>query len=206
MIYEIGKHRLQHGNILHGVEKLMAGERADIIYVDPPWGQGNIRYWETLNYKHTGEKRPGVSLDALYTALFDMFINHGKNLFFLENGLRWNEFVREYCDKYRVKLIQTIPLKYRSGSRFLPHELHVISKHPMSLPRGYGDSVSNTHGMETLRRALTPYAKKDTLVLDPCCGVGLTARATVGFKGRFFGNELNRVRLKKTRAFLESIP
>ena len=45
----IGQHRLWVGDITDGaVEQLMGGERADVIYSDPPWGPGNQQYWHTM--------------------------------------------------------------------------------------------------------------------------------------------------------------
>ena len=58
MIYHIKHHRVQHGNIYDDFMPLMQQEKADIFYSDPPWGIGNLKYWQTLNVK---QKKDDIS-------------------------------------------------------------------------------------------------------------------------------------------------
>ena len=64
MITEIGPHRLRHGNLHDGIGDLMLGERADIVYADPPWGPGNLKFWQTMNHKMTGAEPLPTDIDA----------------------------------------------------------------------------------------------------------------------------------------------
>ena len=41
MIYNIKNHKVQNADIMQGIDNLMLNEKADFIYSDPPWGQGN---------------------------------------------------------------------------------------------------------------------------------------------------------------------
>jgi 16S rRNA G966 N2-methylase RsmD len=56
MITDIGIHRVQHGDIMNGLDELMEGDKADFIYSDPPWGQGNLTYWQTMNKKNDRQR------------------------------------------------------------------------------------------------------------------------------------------------------
>ena len=46
------QHKLLHGDITKGsVDLLMKEEKFDILYSDPPWGLGNLKFCNTMNAK-----------------------------------------------------------------------------------------------------------------------------------------------------------
>tara|TARA_R110000737_G_scaffold166014_1_gene193262 strand:+ start:891 stop:1076 length:186 start_codon:yes stop_codon:yes gene_type:complete len=53
MIYKIGEHTVRHGDIHNEIEinELTQNIKANIFYSDPPWGSGNLKYWDTMNKK-----------------------------------------------------------------------------------------------------------------------------------------------------------
>jgi len=68
-IWQLGDHRLMCGDSTNAehVERLMAGEKADMVFTDPPYG---------VDYSggHNEKKRDGIKNDALVgTALTDLF-------------------------------------------------------------------------------------------------------------------------------------
>ena len=87
VIKTIGKHRVKHGDIMDGIDDLMDGKQADIIYTDPPWGQGNIRYWQTLNKKMTGAERKEIKYDAFINQIFKVCKKYAKNLLFVTESI-----------------------------------------------------------------------------------------------------------------------
>ena len=47
---KIGKHTVSNEDVQNvDFNKLLNGEKAHILYTDPPWGDGNMKYWCTLN-------------------------------------------------------------------------------------------------------------------------------------------------------------
>ena len=60
MITNVKNHKVKNGNIMSGIEDLMLDNKADFIYSDPPWGQGNLRYWQTMNFKMNDVPREDV--------------------------------------------------------------------------------------------------------------------------------------------------
>ena len=60
-----------------------------------------------------------------------------------------------------------------------------------------------TGGLRQVLAVLSSVAKPHDVVLDPCCGTGLTARACLRLGLTFYGNELNAARARKTAALLE---
>ena len=50
---KIGKHTVSNEDVQHvDFNKLLEGSKAHILYTDPPWGDGNMKYWCTLNKRY----------------------------------------------------------------------------------------------------------------------------------------------------------
>lgn len=204
-LIDIGPHRLKCGSITLGIADLMRGEKADVVYSDPPWGQGNVTYWQTINKRHTGQEPEKLSYDAYLEALFTVIAGHAAGPVLLEYGQGWRDGFVNAFERYGFQRITTVELLYRSGRDKLPCDLHVFHRDPAwTLPTGWADAVRHTMGFTTLRRALVPLLKPGQVVLDPCCGMGFTARAALEAGAVFRGNELNRHRLQKTIDKLEA--
>jgi len=201
---QIGKHRVTNNDIMLGIDELMQGKQADIFYCDPPWGQGNIGYWQTINKRHTGEPTKDIKYEDFINQIFAVASKYAKNIILIEYGIRWRKDIIDMGKKYGLIHIGIADLQYRSGSRFLPSDLHVFAKTKVNIPQIYFDNLKNTSGMATLENAVLPLAVKGGIILDPCCGMGYTAKAGVKAGMTFYGNELNGKRLQKTIDFLKS--
>ena len=205
MILEIGKHKVKHSNVMLGIDDLMAGQKADVMYSDPPWGQGNLNYWQTINKRHNPEiKTEEINLDAFINQIFTIAKKHSKGVVFIEYGMKWEKQIISYGENHGLIHIGTAQPKYKAGSVFLPLHLHIFHREAVVMPDDYFLSIQDTFGMETLRRAIEPFAVPGGIALDPCCGMGYTARIAVENGMAFRGNELNKKRLQKTINFLES--
>ena len=79
-ISQIGPHRVRHGSVMDSLDELMGAEKADLIYSDPPWGQGNVKYWQTMNKKMTGSEPVDIDFDAFLGRLFEVYRKYAKNL------------------------------------------------------------------------------------------------------------------------------
>lgn len=201
MITEIGKHRVNKGDVTNtdNIKALMGNDIADIFYSDPPWGEGNLKYWQTINNKMNGEPPLPVDLNAFINTIFFIAKNYCKGIVFVEYGVRWREFIINTGKSYGLNYVNIIPLLYRAGNKMLPLDLHIFS-HTLDvyISDEYKKSVTNTHGLNTLRKAITPFAKRDKIILDPCCGMGYTAQIAIDNDMIFRGNEINQKRLGKT--------
>ena len=99
-----------------------------------------------------------------------------------------------------------IDITYSGG---LPLHLHVFARPNNPIPAGYQEGVAGTTGYTGVKAAFEPIAKlvkasnPRAIALDPCCGMGYTAQASIDFGLSFRGNELNEKRLGKTIARLE---
>ena len=200
-IEKYGLHRVKHGNVMDGIDDLMAGELADIVYSDPPWGAGNIKYWQTLNKRQNdldNYQRRDTPLDDFLTQIFRIASKYSKQWFLCEYGVGWREDIVNMGKAVGFKHLGIADLQYRSGSKLLPLDLHIFAKQNVPLPPNYLQSLKNTHGYKTLQVAVPPLVKQGQIILDPCCGMGYTAQIAIDNGCQFRGNELNRSRLNKT--------
>lgn len=192
-VVEVGEHRMRCGDLLDGsVKVLMAGERADIVYSDPPWGEGNVRYWRTQN----GQRDEAPSFDwptfisAFCQTVADSLTPTGIAL--VEMGLRWTGDLRERMQRVGFEERGAWVVRYAVR---LPCSLQLFSRQRLeAMP----ENLANRTGIDLVRRALRPYAAPGLVVLDPCTGLGNTAKLTDEYGMRFRGNELNPRRLQRT--------
>lgn len=207
-ITDIGPHRVAVGDVTQGaVAVVMAGEKADVIYSDPPWGEGNLRYWRThANDPAQPTWEPFVEA---WTRAAAEALRPGGGIF-VEMGLRWEGGFAEALAGVGLPVRYRWETQYRGGSKLLPVALLYsgpelrgdFNPAPLrgpALPRACVEAAARVLGLFD-----RPVPRG--LVLDPCCGKGYTARAAVAAGMRFRGNELNPKRAAVTVAWLESHP
>lgn len=123
----------------------------------------------------------------------------------IETGVRWEKYVCDRLEKSDVRRLRVFRVKYASGGRFLENLLICGCLADKILPEE-AFHPSPYRGVELPTYVISRLADPGKLVLDPCCGMGYTARATVAAGMAFRGNELNRARLAKTMRFLQKNP
>lgn len=193
MNIEIGPHRLLHGDITTGiVSALMGTERADIVYSDPPWGPGNQRYWHT----HNGSV-PRTDWITFLAAFCAACAAHRKPdaPVFVEMGLRWVEELDAAMARVGLPRMRRWGISYGCPAR--PNALLLYGFDDVAIDLG-----PNTHGEPITRTVLAAVVKPGSVVLDPCCGRGMTARNAHHRGGYFRGCELNSKRLEVTASWL----
>ena len=194
---EIGKHIVSNEDVQNvDFNKLLEGSKAHILYTDPPWGDGNMKYWCTLNKRHTGQEIEAMSYKTLIKIIKDMIKNHVDGYVFLETGNQWlDETLEDIKDViYNQKVYS---LRYKSGSKLLTNPVIVGTTNPnLVLPNL--DALEGAIDEDSLKIAIPLLAKEGAILLDPTCGMGNSARSAIQNKMRFVGNEFNSKRLEKT--------
>jgi len=201
-VQQIGPHRIHHSDIQRGAESLMGDENAWITYVDPPWGPGHIKLFATMNKKQTGQDVSPMLLEPFLSALFDLVTRHTDAYLIVEYGVRWRNVVQRIGADHGWHPERVVPVEYASGNRLLPVDLHLFAKPGFTYPPRYGDDLHGVTGYNLVRRAVRPLARPGLILLDPCCGMGLSARAALSAQMRFRGMEFNAHRLAKTAMLL----
>jgi len=171
----------------------LQGERADIIYSDPPWGVGNLKFWRTHNAQ-TGHPADWRAFLLTLGAVARTALKPGGHLF-LEMGCRWVDELSE------VMAVAGFPERarwrcfYGPASKPLPNVLWYSGPGASCNPTGM-------RGEPMTRHVLNSVAVPGALVFDPCCGKGMTARCAVRAGMRFAGCELNPKRAAVTAEWL----
>lgn len=199
-LIEIGPHRVRHGDLRDegAIDELMQGEVADFIYGDPPWGGGNLNYWQTLNKKHTGAEPRRVEYEDFQNIYFSTLAQYSSDVVVVEYGEGWRQDIINFGEAHGLKHAGHATSFYTSKNQ--PLDVHLFSKSGTAeLTNKFKATCYNNKGYALVRevfKLLCPGGA--TTVLDPTCGMGYGARAAMEFGLVFRGNELNRHRLQKT--------
>jgi hypothetical protein len=197
----IGSHRLLAGDLTAGaVATLMGGERAAVVYSDPPWGPGNLQFWATA---HARGSIPRETWPRFLDAFCGAVVKHTQPEapIFVEMGCRWVDDLDAAMRAWDLGLLQRWTITYGPKSRPLPNTLNLYgpTRVALALP-------DPPHGEPVTRAALgavrAVLLRPGAIVLDPCTGFGMTARITHRLGGIFRGSELNPVRLERTADWL----
>lgn len=197
-VEKIGPHRLLCGDITKPdvVDTLMDGSKADVIYSDPPWGPGNQKYWHTMNRRGS---KPRTSWESFLCSFASVCAQHRKPTapVFVEMGLRWTDDLDDAMERVGIKMVRRWTILYGPRKKPLKNTVALYGAPcpPISLPEP-------RHGEPVTAAILESVISSGDIVLDPCTGKGMTARATHRFNGYFFGAELNPSRLKQTGDWL----
>lgn len=198
---QIGPHRVTNVSVdSPEIEKLFSdGRQADILYSDPPWGDGNVGMWHTVAERdNPGLKVPRLSHDSLMNRIMDLIDRFVSGHVFIEMGNRWADDLLDRMRRIGLDGLQVIDLVYNGGAKNLPNKLLYGSKvRPVQI-----DILTGLIGGKCSRQAVALTATRGGIVFDPCCGKGYSAAAALAAGMEFRGNEFNPLRLERTIARL----
>lgn len=186
------------------VELASAQGKVKVLYSDPPWGDGNLKYWVTLKNRQNPESLPQdskatLSYDQLLSRI-DELIRYVDGYVFIETGERWRESLKQHFRDIGLYNVVDFDLEYNHPKTIVNPVIY-----GGTAPQ-YSFNFTPTHKKNdhiAVREILQQVVSEGDLVFDPCCGMGFTAQAAKDLKCRFVGNEFNPSRLKKTIARLE---
>lgn len=197
-VITIGHHRLVCGDITIAstVQTLMGDECADVIYSDPPWGPGNQQYWHTMRERGA---MPRTSWRDFLLSFCWLCAHHRKTgaPVFVEMGLRWVDELDDAMRAVGLARKRRWTIFYGPKNSMLPNTLSLYGGRDIEIAM-----PMPAHGEPVTRSALGVVVHPGSVVLDPCTGLGMTARVTHALGGLFRGSEMNAARLAKTEAWL----
>ena len=201
---ELGGHRLHCGDLTAGAcAEVLKGEKADIVYTDPPWGIGALKYFDTVNQKMTGAKKAGATWEGFcgnLAAEIELH-THETSRVVIEMGPRfYPDIIRSMEANTKFSLRQLISTVYRGASDFLPMKVMLFgidSTIPITERQVWG-----THGDATVISVLSQLRGPGKIVLDPCTGFGRTLKIADKFGMKFRGVEINSARMARAAKYL----
>lgn len=204
-VLQIGKHKVRHGNVYetNAIEQFLGGIRADIFYSDPPWGGGNLKYWNTMNKKMNGAEAKeydyGFDVDKFLKVILSSAKRFTNGWVAIEYGQRWTKKAITMGQQVGLHFCNQVEATY-SGGR--PVDI-IVFRTDKVLPINL-DSVYHLSGYKCVKEMFRLLkSSTDCVGMDLCCGMGYTAQACVDNGMTFIGNELNITRLIKTINRLE---
>lgn len=205
-VFDLPPHRVTNHDVMKWEKEiapvLMQGEKAHLFYSDPPWGQGNLKFWETMNVKNNeGVTRPENDHGQFVENIFRIAkqYTHPAGWVIIHYGIKWRQEIIQLGARYGMHLVDVIDVAYRGGGKVLPQDMYVFSlSKGMSLPPSYKEQVTGTLGYKNIKVSGEPLSAPGKILLDPCCGKGYAAQLAIDTGMRFRGNELNQYRLNDT--------
>jgi 16S rRNA G966 N2-methylase RsmD len=158
----------------------------DMIWCDPPWEDGMVKYFQTLNKKQTG-KEVSNQIDGILDTLFRL-AHKGKPIA-VEYSVKGHERVIRYAEKYGHVTGHTTYAKQENGIT----SVIIFFNTDCSIPDNVVGYANTIMGVQQIG------AKH---VFDPFAGVGRTGRAVLKAGATYHGSELNEYRYNKLKMVL----
>ena len=206
-VFTYNKHKLINGDITKGsIDKLMQTEKFDILYSDPPWGLGNLKFWNTMNAKMNNVNKFEVNWENFIKCFCNIINQYSKehSVIIIEMGLKFSDHFRNIIEEHtRFKMKQIFNTRYRGGGKLLPlHIMYFSNDNPLSFNE---EIITNTYGDDCTDKIIKQCAYDNAVILDPCCGFGRTLRMANKYNMIFRGNEINKARLDKAIKYAERL-
>jgi hypothetical protein len=176
---------------LERAKMVLQGKKADIVYSDPPWGPGNLRYWRTMN--NEGNEVNWKKFLHLFCQVVKDSTNPTSEIF-VEMGTRWIDELAAEMASVGIQETQRFECSYRGGAKRYRNFLWHAGTH--IVPTELNGGVKMTMGI------LSAVAKDGAIVFDPCCGKGMSAKCAIKNNMKFVGIELNAKRAAMTQKIL----
>src|SRR5574344_1152458 len=145
-IYQLGNHRLMCGDStsITDVEKLMNGNKADMVFTDPPYG---VSYEGGLNDKKKQQiKNDSITGNDLYYFLYDVFVNaklstKDKSAIYVFYATKTTkEFINAFLDSGLKQ--RSIIAWYKQGGGFGDFMAHYMNAYEPCIYGSNGESVN----------------------------------------------------------------
>lgn len=194
ILWNIGLHSIACGDLTTGATELvMQKDLADVIYTDPPWGPGLHTFFHTK-----AGIEPKTSWPDFLKSLSETCAKYRKKEapVFIEMGLKWVLALHQAMHEVGLEPLRQWTVYYGPKSSPRPNSLTLFGVDlDITLP-------DPPCGEVVTKQVLRSVVKPGMLVLDPCAGLGMTARSTLACKGLFRGVELVQDRAERTASWI----
>ncbi len=187
--YDLETH---HDQVVRAANSLPPAPPA-LLYTDPPWGQANAS-----SFRRKADLEGAANYVAFRRALCRIIAELGAPAV-VEMGLRW---VNDW--RYELQNLGCPVVHVVQGTYYRTKPMAYIIVAPRPLAHRLGAALTGVDDDRSPGYAIDTVAPPPgSVIFDPCCGRGLTARYTVSRGHHFLGNELAPYRAAATLAFLD---
>lgn len=206
-------HIVRSGDLMNfDPTELFFDKKADIIWADPPWGDGLMKYFQTQNRKLNPNE---TTIDWSASEFLERSLQickevmHQNSIMFLEYGEKHFDFVRDEIKKSGLYFSGLRNVNYFGGGVWRGHNLFILTKmdgaNNLSNLVPESEELTNLGGVKMVSKCIKNIwssvpveTQKELTIFDPCCGLGLAAEVSIKYGARFIGCELNPSRAKRT--------
>lgn len=212
MLKIINNHIVQCSDIMKDQTKLieMIRNKVDILYCDPPWGDGMIKFFNTLRKKQTNTYSENLPHNKMFLQRLAVLTLESKAKFIcIENGNKWSLETEEIFKSNGFFHVATINGYYDKPKKSMKVHLFLnleqledkSNEFIKSIKEKFIKNCTDKSGFELVESvffACMGTNLKEKTVFDLCCGFGMTAKIAKKHGMNFIGNEVNQKRLDKT--------
>ena len=182
-------HRITiHDIMSNDLDDLMQGEKADLLYVDPPWGSASLSFWRT----HNKQKGHAINWEAFLQRIRFIYERHVTGGLCIETGLKFESGIVSVFGHPQGRY----DVVYKSGGVLRPSLILIYGALPQKDPTGL-------NGYDLPYTVISALPHRPRSVLDPCVGLGTTAKVAKALGMTCYANELNPDRAAKTMRILD---
>ena len=188
-------HKITVGNKINGqLEKMLDGlPKAEFCYTDPPWGNGNLKYWKTINEKMTGQSIGQIDQEHLEKIVVRNIVNYVQHYAFIVYGIKQADSLMQKLDlEKNVTNVQYIEKKYHNLENCVI--AITLNNSPVI---DWKNKLTYQNGIKGLDVVCQEFAGKYTICLDMFVGIGYYLKVLDKYGFTVYGNELNQARLDK---------
>lgn len=200
------KHKITNLNIKDAqVEKNIKDnfpKGLDFCYTDPPWGDGNLRYWKTMHSKMSGVDEELLSQEELENRFVSLIVENVKDYAFIVYGKKqMQSCVHKLCARKEVKDVQIYSKKYQSGQKWLENVVICVTLNNAEIVDW--SELKDKNGLDGLKYVCQKFQSRYNTCLELFVGIGGYLKMLHEHNFTVCGNEMNTARLTKALSRLK---
>lgn len=195
-VWIVGPHHFLCGDLEAGDFEKLHCPPADLVYCDPPWGPGIAKIFRTK----AGVPNPNLDYPQFLASLGDIFRRYVRGEVWLDMGCRWIDLLDKIMAQSGARTLGIYETFYGRPSR--PARLWRGAFVNSNFPLVEGKGPTGLSGEKIAEWIFNFCAQPGGIVIDPCIGLGMTARFAHRYGMICYGMELHPRRLAVTIEWL----
>ncbi len=197
-VREIGPHRLSNRSVERvDYEQLTDGRTVNLLKTDPPWNEELMDYYSDLQQEQSPEPVVGtLTYKELIGVLCQIAQEHVDG--YVQITTQADDALTMAILKQELHNVQYQEVGYRD---------YVAGVYLATTDPSYPqiDRIGFVEGMEAAKAFVRAMTEPGDVVMDPMCGKGRYAEASITQNRTFFGNDFNTSRIDEAEELITSL-